>query len=84
MSFTAVCAYHQLRFLVLSFGVVTPPAVERAAFHEYGRPNPRPIIDGVALNIKYSPGGHAIWITITLSYTSVNINIHMIYNMDII
>jgi len=40
---------------MLPLGVMAPETFQSATLEEYGRPYPRPVMDGKALNVKHHP-----------------------------
>jgi hypothetical protein len=48
---------HEFRCQGLPFGIVAPEAVQRAAFEEDGRPDPRPVVDRIFPDIEDQPFG---------------------------
>jgi hypothetical protein len=41
----------------MAFRVVAPPAIERAAFQEYGCPNARPVVQAEAHDVEHHTSG---------------------------
>jgi hypothetical protein len=54
----AVLHDHHLALARNALRIVTPDATQRAALQKDRRPNARPIMDRVFLNIKYQAGVH--------------------------
>ena len=55
----AIFPKQDLRMRHLAFGVMTPPAAQRAAFEEDGRADARTIVDGVIFDVKNHAAFHA-------------------------